>query len=88
LTYNTIFVFNEVEYINVCTTTILSDICDENVAKDTSDQTQAQIVFSRIIKYITAILLRLNVVLICLNKLGEHSAPAHNPISGVVNVCP
>jgi len=38
--------------------------------------------------YVTAILLRLNVVFICLNKLGEHRAPAHSPISGVVIAYP
>lgn len=41
-----------------------------------------------IIVYITTILLMLNTVLTCFNKLGEHNAPEHNAISGVVIVCP
>lgn len=38
--------------------------------------------------YITTSLLTLNFVFICLNKLGEHNAPAHNAISSVVIACP
>lgn len=38
--------------------------------------------------YITASLWTLNVVLMLWNKFGEHNAPAHNAISGVVNEFP